>query len=153
MKIAVLITSFALLLTNNAPANAIYNVAPKVGQCFMHSNGDVSADYPLKNPISCGLRHNAEIYYLAKWPFSTKPSQMVYEDAWKIADALCNSKALAAKLAKNNFNYWAWYTPSDQAWNAGQRWVRCDAMYISKNAETDDLSQFVFATWSGKKFK
>ena len=106
---------------------AAYTVAPKVGQCFNYTNGDVSSDYPLKNPVSCLSKHTAETFYVGKWPLATKPNQLAKDDGLKIADAICGfGNGLSKNVNQKKFNYWAWYTPSDQAWARGERWLRCD---------------------------
>ena len=119
----------------------------------MHTNGDVSADSPLKNPISCSQKHTAEIYYVGKWPLATQASQMVFSDALKIAASICGTPVMNRKFQSAKINYWAWFTPSESAWAAGQRWIRCDGMVIATGGGTNDLAQYVFASWSGKRIK
>ena len=129
-------------------AEAAYTVAPKVGQCFMYSNAEVSSSYPLKNPVKCTLKHNAETYIVAKWPVSTHPDEMIYEDAWDIANSLCRAWGPGGRLQDSYFNYWAWYTPSKKDWIKGQRWLRCDAMHVENSEQP-----YIYTSWKGKKFQ
>ena len=47
------------------------------------------------------------------------------------------------------FNYWAWYIPNPVQQNAGQNWIRCDAMIIKDyNESTGD---YVVTNWKGKR--
>ena len=128
-----------------------YTVPPKVGQCFMHTLSDVGASSPQKNPIACSKKHNAEIFYVGKWPAPTAPEEMVYEDAWKLADSICGFKAAASRLNTTKFNYWAWYTPSKESWAKGQRWLRCDGMFITNSSTAKKFSDYKFGSWTGRR--
>jgi hypothetical protein len=138
-------------LTTNPVFAETYKVAPKVGQCFMHTLADVDASSPQKNPIACSKTHNAEIFHVAKWPSSKAPEEMVYEEAWKMADSICGFKAAASKLNASKFNYWAWYTPSKEAWSKGERWLRCDGMFISNAKTAKSFSEYKFSSWKGRR--
>ncbi len=138
------------LVTTPAFAEA-YTIAPKVGQCFMHTMADVSASNPQKNPIPCSKAHNAEIFQMSQWPSKTAPDQMAEKDAWNLADSICGFKAGASALNRSKFNYWAWYTPDKKAWGKGERWLRCDGMYISNAATAKEFSQYKFQTWTGRR--
>lgn len=129
-----------------SPSEAAYTVKPKVGQCFMYSNADVSAPFATKNPVSCSSKHNAETYIVTKWPISTKPSQMSDEDALNLADSLCNAWGDSGVLQGSYFNYWAWYTPNDAQWAKGERWLRCDGMRITNKTEP-----YKYGSWKGAR--
>jgi hypothetical protein len=151
-NLAKMITFIFILSVNVSPVFAEnYTVAPKVGQCFMHSLDDVGASSPQKNPIACSKTHNAEIFQVAKWPSSKSPDEMVYEDAWKLADSICGFKAAASKLSATKFNYWAWFTPSKEAWSKGERWLRCDGMFISNVKTAKNFSEYKFSSWKGRR--
>ena len=127
-----------------SPAQAAYTVKPKVGQCFLHTAADVDAPYARKNPISCSNTHNAETYFVTKWPLPSKPSEMSNEEAIDIAETRCRAWGDGDGLIKNPFfNYWAWYTPDPAAWAKGERWLRCDVMVRTKANK--------FTSWKGQR--
>ena len=138
----------ALAITNPTTAQAAYTVKPSVGQCFKHTNAQVSAPYASVNPISCTKAHNAEIFNLTKWPVSTPPEKMKDADKLAIADLACNAFTEAGDglLDGTDFNYWAWYTPDPKAWAKGQRWLRCDAMIIKNSKEP-----YIYISWQGSR--
>ncbi len=131
-----------------APAEAAYTVKPKVGQCFMHTQAEISASYAQKNPISCAKTHNAETYIVAKWPLTTPPEDLPEGEGLEVANSLCRAWGKGGVLQDSFFTYWAWYTPDRAAWAKGERWLRCDAMKI-----VDETEPYVFVSWKGQKFK
>ena len=126
-----------------SPANAAYTVKPKAGQCFMYTAADVDAPYARKNPVSCSSTHNAETYLVTKWPLKQKPSQMSDEDKLYLADSLCRAWGTDGLISNPFFTYWAWYTPDPAAWAKGERWLRCDAMAMTKTEK--------FISWKGQR--
>ena len=131
-----------------APAQAAYTVKPKVGQCFMYTDADVSAPFAQKNPISCSKTHNAETYIVAKWPLTTPPQDMAPGAGLEVANSLCRAWGKGGVLQDSFFTYWAWYTPDPAGWAKGERWLRCDAMRTM-----DQEEPYTFISWKGQKFK
>ena len=130
------------------PAQAAYTVKPKVGQCFMHTQANISAPYAQKNPINCSKTHNAETYIVAKWPLTTPPEEMAEGEGWEVANSLCRAWGKGGVLQDSFFTYWAWYTPDPAAWAKGERWLRCDAMKT-----VDATEPYTYISWKGQKFK
>lgn len=152
LTLRIIILSLLLNLQWTPAQSATYNVAPKFGQCFMHSLADVDASHPQKNPISCSKSHNAEIIKVSRWPSSIEPTLMEYEDAWNLANSICGFEGGAAsRLKRSHFNYWAWYTPSSAAWANGERWLRCDGMFISNLSTAKTFENYKFRTWTGRR--
>lgn len=131
-----------------APANAAYTVKPKVGQCFMQSQTEISSPFALKNPINCSKTHNSETYIVAKWPLTEPPENLADGEGWEIANSLCRAWGKGGVLEGSYFTYWAWFTPDPSAWARGERWLRCDAMKTLNETEP-----YKFATWKGLKLK
>jgi len=149
MKTVVRIPIFSLALgvtlgvLVGAPAQAT-SPTPKVGNCYNLTNKQVNGAHPPSSPaINCARLHNAETYRIAKWPLKTNPVDMVYEDAFSIAEVLCTP--WKPELSEY-FNHWAWYTPDRASWAKGARWVRCDAMISFSESEP-----FVFKKWLFKR--
>lgn len=131
-------------------SNAVYSVAPKYGQCFMHTRADVSASSPMKNPISCSKMHNSETFYVGNWPSRTAPWNMSDKDALDLAVSVCMSDDALTYLP-SYFNWWAWFTPSKSSWAQGARWLRCDGMSVSNISTAKRTADYKFRSWSGGK--
>lgn len=147
-KIAV----FALAITVSCPqaSNAALFVAPKYGQCFMHTRADVSASSPKKNPISCSRIHNSETFFVGTWPSDTPPWSMSDKNALNLAVGVCMSDN-ALEYLTSHFNWWAWFTPSKSSWAQGARWIRCDGMSVSNIATAKRTADYKFRSWSGAR--
>ncbi len=144
--------SVALLLTFYTPtAKANYTAKPRVGDCFLHTNAEMSAEFASKNPISCSKRHNVEIYKVGTWPSETPPWQMPDDQAVDVAASVCATNSSFNRLNPKSFNYWAWFTPNKSQWAKGLRWLRCDGMYIVSALDENDSSTWVFRAWTGKR--
>jgi arylsulfatase A-like enzyme len=146
--VRVVVISASLLVGTQTPAEAAYTVKPKVGQCFMYSNAEVSAPFATKNPISCSKTHNMETYLVGKWPLTTPPEEMAEGEGLEVANSLCMAWGKGGKLTDSPFTFWAWYTPDPTAWAKGERWLRCDAMIT-----VDENEPRKFVSWKGQKLK
>ena len=148
--ISISLAAFIFSSSFMAPSQATYSVAPKYKQCFNHSKSDVFAPNPIKNPVPCWKIHTAEIYYVGIWPSSTPPWAFSDSDALDIASSICNNTP-ALNYFTDSFNYWAWFTPSQSAWKKGERWLRCDAMFVSNISTAKTSNDYRFKSWSGSR--
>jgi hypothetical protein len=135
--------STLVMATLASPAKAAYTVKPKAGQCFLHTVADIDAPYARKNPVKCSGTHNAETYFVTKWPLTTNPADMPDEEALNLADSLCRAWGDDGLISNPFFNFWAWYTPDRAAWAKGERWLRCDAMAKNKSEK--------YISWKGQR--
>lgn len=132
-------------------SQAAYKVKPRVGDCFLHTNNEVFAEFARKNPIPCSKRHNVEVYRVGTWPSETPPWQMPDDQAVDVAASICATESAFNRLNPDAFNYWAWFTPNKKQWAKGLRWLRCDGMYILSALDEEDSSTWVFRAWTGKR--
>jgi hypothetical protein len=127
-------------------------VAPEVGQCWNASNADADAwaDWEGKTAVSCAKSHVLYTYAVGKvsgvtaksWASSGSSTALSNEVQTKAEDA-CNLSALLPKLKWNQQLVQGYFfVPSEAAWNAGARWVRCDVGVLGYGAT---LSNEVFA--------
>ena len=148
-KSLVIVSSLALVVVGASPISAItasskLELNPKIGGCYLYSSKEFEAPSPLTNPIPCSRTHNAETFWVAKWPLKSAPS--------RYTDDLIHSAAEKTCLAQWGFpeeadlNYWAYFFPSKSQWAKGARWLRCDAMV--QVAETGTFSQ-KYLQWKG----
>jgi hypothetical protein len=121
-------------------------VVPKVGFCYNLTRADMDAPFSSIAPVNCSKTHTAEVYRIAKWTYSENILDITdTEKRLEFATALCQPWKGSSKY----FNYWAWYTPDRKQWNAGQRWIRCDAM-IAKNYDSE-TGEFDLVSWKNKR--
>jgi hypothetical protein len=134
------------LAATSAPA------APKVGQCWNASNSDADnwADWGGKAAISCTKSHVLYTYAVGKisgvtaksWAASGSNTALSSEVQTKAADA-CSLSTVLPKLKWNQQLVQGYFfVPSESAWKAGARWVRCDVGVLGYGAT---LSNEVFA--------
>lgn len=147
-RISLILTIAVLSTTLIAPgANAAAKpVVPKVGYCYNLTRADIDVPFSSIAPVSCSKTHTAEVYRIAKWTASENILDIT-DSAKRLeyATALCQPWKGTTKY----FNYWAWYTPDRKQWNAGQRWIRCDAM-IAKNYD-EATGNFDLVSWKNKR--
>jgi hypothetical protein len=148
-KYLVVISSLVLVVAGVSPVSAStpaskLELNPKIGGCYLFSSKEFEAPSPLTNPIPCSRTHNAETFWVAKWPLKLAPS--------RYTDDLIHSAAEKTCLAQWGFpeeadlNYWAYFFPSKSQWAKGARWLRCDAMV--QVAETGTFTQ-KYLQWKG----
>ena len=148
-KSLVVISSLVFVLAGVSPVSAStptskLELNPKIGGCYLFSSKEFEAPSPLTNPIPCSRTHNAETFWVAKWPLKLAPS--------RYTDDLIHSAAEKTCLAQWGFpeeadlNYWAYFFPSKSQWAKGARWLRCDAMV--QVAETGTFTQ-KYLQWKG----
>jgi hypothetical protein len=148
-KSLVVISLLVFVLAGVSPVSAStptskLELNPKIGGCYLFSSKEFEAPSPLTNPIPCSRTHNAETFWVAKWPLKLAPS--------RYTDDLIHSAAEKTCLAQWGFpdeadlNYWAYFFPSKSQWAKGARWLRCDAMV--QVAETGTFTQ-KYLQWKG----
>jgi hypothetical protein len=108
-------------------------VAPDVGACRMLTPSDVAQASNATATVPCAQRHTAETY--AAGPLPSRFAKTAYDDQDLAAYAYqtCSDKFIAftgadESLAMRTILSWAWFRPSQQAWDAGARWYRCDVI-------------------------
>jgi hypothetical protein len=99
---------------------------PKIGNCYLFSAKELDAPSPLTNPLPCAEMHNAETYWVAKWPLELAPTRYSDDLIHDVAGRVCRNKWDFPD--DSDFNYWAYFYPSPSQWAEGARWLRCDAM-------------------------
>jgi hypothetical protein len=120
--------------SSSAPdAGSVDTAAPDVGACRMLAPDDVSQPSNDSDPVACAQPHTAETY--AVGPLPAEFDHASYDDGQVAAFAFrtCTSKFIRftgadESLAMRTILSWAWFSPSEAAWNAGARWYRCDVI-------------------------
>jgi Septum formation len=114
---------------------------PDLGACRLLSPHDVSQPSNATEPVSCGQPHTAQTY--AVGPLPAQFAHASYDDDGVAAFAYktCSSKFIRftgadASLAMRSILSWAWFRPSQAAWDDGARWYRCDVVGGGQQSRT-----------------
>ena len=148
-KSVVIMSSFVFVMAGFTPVNAVtpaskLELNPKIGGCYLFSSKEFEAPSPLTNPIPCSKAHNAETFWVAKWPMKLAPTRYTDDMIHSAAEKVCLAEWDFPEEA--DLNYWAFFYPSKTQWAKGARWLRCDAMVLK--AETGTFSQ-KYLQWKG----
>ena len=122
--VVVAMAATAFVLTR--PQSIALELKPKIGNCYLLSEKEFEAPSPLTNPLLCAELHNAETYWVAKWPLELAPSRYSDDLINDVAGRVCRKQWDFPEEA--DFNYWAYFYPSPAQWAEGARWLRCDAL-------------------------
>lgn len=151
--LAALAATSALLaagLVLPAPASA----APAVGSCFDYPFSTLGKASSAAPAIGCEFPHTAETWFVGTVPDSFGPPSKASQADRLLAARPCTTKAMNAALGMPTRVLPSRYRtvvlfPTDAQWNAGERWVRCDAALQSGlqfQSTTGTAAAFVAAT-------
>jgi hypothetical protein len=108
-------------------------VAPDVGVCRMLTPSDVAQPSNASSGVPCTDPHTAQTFAAGALP--GRYAQAAYDDPGLAAYAYrtCSDQFVAftgadESLAMRTILSWAWFRPSQKAWDAGARWYRCDVI-------------------------
>lgn len=116
---------------------------PRVGQCWVadYRQVDTAPTWNGGAPVACGSAHQAYTYavprlsgdFSGSWVEGGTDSQ-IRDDVWDSVYDTCQT-ALTQILPSYSYAYESriavgYYLPPVKAWEAGQRWVRCDVSVI-----------------------
>lgn len=137
-RIAGLVVALVLLLVASGCSSA--PLAPKaasdrsdppgLGACYVLQPQDVESPSNDAEPVGCGEGHTAQTFAIGTLPDSTGDGyddrghgRWIYprcEAAFEKFLGVDESLAMRIQLS------WAWFRPSEKAWEDGARWYRCD---------------------------
>ncbi len=148
-SLIVMLTIFSLSSTMVPTTHAVtpasrLELNPKIGSCYLFSSKELDSPSPLTNPIPCSRTHNAETFWVAKWPLKLSPSRYTDELIKNAAEKICLTAWDFSEDA--DLNYWAYFHPSPAQWAKGARWLRCDASI--QQAEVGTFNQ-KYRQWKG----
>lgn len=125
---------------------------PELGACRVLSPDDVAKSANATKTVDCAKPHTAETFAVGALPATF--DDVDYDDPalGKFAYQTCStsySKFLGAddSLVMRTVLSWAWFRPSEKAWDDGARWYRCDVIgggdqlkeYVNLPETTRDL--------------
>jgi putative regulator of septum formation len=118
---------------NTDPSQVDRVEAPELGACRSLSPADVARADDATRTVDCAEHHTAETFAVGELPASF--AKAGYDDealgAW--AYRTCSRRFLRflgadESLVMRTVVSWAWFRPSEQAWEDGARWYRCDVV-------------------------
>ncbi|MGA9747246.1 MAG: septum formation family protein [Nocardioides sp.] len=106
---------------------------PEVGQCRMLSPQDIQQPSNDGAPVRCNRTHTAETFAVGTFPDAVSGDGIddpalgahVFGECEKEFRRFLGGDESAVMRATVT---WAWFRPSEAAWDAGARWWRCDVV-------------------------
>ena len=107
--------------------------APELGACRMLVPDDLAEPSNATRTVSCIEPHTAETYAVGPLPDRFQDASYGSKELDLFAHDTCASefrKFLGAdeSLVMRTVLNWAWFRPSEKAWDDGARWYRCDVV-------------------------
>ena len=137
MRLAVLALvaalSLPLLAGCGEEAAPVDEEPPALGACRVLSPEDVAEPANAAEPVDCSEPHSAETYAVGQLPEGFDDADYDDEKLGGWAYDTC-SKAFMEflgadeSLVMRTIMSWAWFRPSEAAWDEGARWYRCDVV-------------------------
>ena len=117
--------------------------APDPGACRVLEPADIAEASNDAEPVDCAEPHNAETFLVA--PFEDELADAEYDDErlGQVVYDRCTRGFMKftganESLALRSVLSWAWWRPTEDEWDAGARWFRCDVV-----GGTDQSSELV----------
>ncbi|MGZ6754297.1 MAG: septum formation family protein [Nocardioides sp.] len=107
--------------------------APQLGACRLLTPDDVAQSSNATRTVDCSQRHTAETFAIGDLPatFADAAVDDPQLGAWAYRD--CSRRFMRflgadESLVMRTVVSWAWFRPSEKAWDQGARWYRCDVV-------------------------
>lgn len=117
--------------TNTDPDQVDAVEAPELGACRELTPEDVALPANATRTLDCAEAHTAQTYAVGQLPEEFDDADYDDEDLGRYAYETCGKKFMAflgadESLVMRTLVSWAWFRPSEKAWDEGARWYRCD---------------------------
>lgn len=114
--------------------------APDLGVCRVLSPADVALPSNATRTVDCAEDHTAQTFAVGNLPAELDDATYDSEDMGAFAFDTCAKKFMGflgadESLVMRSIVSWAWFRPSEKAWDEGARWYRCDIVGGSDTAE------------------
>lgn len=113
------------------PKQVDATAAPATGACRVLEPQDVGQPTDATRTVPCTERHTAETYAVGVLPAELADAAYDSKEVALAGYHACNdafAKHLGAdeSVVMRTVLSWAWFRPSEKAWEDGARWYRCD---------------------------
>jgi hypothetical protein len=115
------------------PAQVDAVEAPELGACRVLTLDDIAQPSNATKVVECTDAHTAMTYAVGSLPEELEDAAYDADELGAFAFERCTTKfakLLGAdeSLAMRTVLTWAWFRPSEDAWDEGARWYRCDVV-------------------------
>ncbi|MDP2772559.1 MAG: septum formation family protein [Nocardioides sp.] len=115
---------------------------PELGACRVLTLEDVAEPTNATKAVSCSDRHNAQTYAVGELPDTFDDAAYDDKALGRYAYETCSNKfekflGADESLVMRTIVSWAWFRPSEKAWEDGARWYRCDI--VGGGEQTEEL--------------
>ena len=105
--------------------------APRLGACRVLTPEDVQQPSNATRTIDCARAHTAQTYAVGSLPAKYHDVAWDSRDLGRFAYKTCGTKfqrflGADESMVMRAMVSWAWFRPSQKAWEKGARWYRCD---------------------------
>jgi hypothetical protein len=106
---------------------------PENGLCRMLTTDDIAEPANATRAVDCTKKHNAETFAVGALPPEFDDAGYDDPELGQFAYQTCSEKferflGADESLVMRTIVSWAWFRPSEKAWDKGARWYRCDAV-------------------------
>ncbi|UMG92901.1 septum formation family protein [Nocardioides sp. TF02-7] len=146
--LAVLVALVALGACSSEPqgANADPSLVdstevPELGTCRVLTPDDVAQPANATRTVPCTERHTAETFAVGELPDELDDAAYDDQAVGRYAYETCSTRfaefvGADESLVLRTMVSWAWFRPSEKAWDEGARWYRCDIVGGNGASET-----------------
>ena len=122
-----------LVAGGDASSDPVDEEPPALGACRLLTPEDVAAPANTTEAVDCDEPHTAETYAVGQLPGSFDDAEYDDEElgAWAYrtcAKAFMDFLGADESLVMRTVMSWAWFRPTEDAWDDGARWYRCDVV-------------------------
>jgi len=113
---------------------------PELGACRVLTPEDVAQPSNATKTVDCAERHTAETYAVGQLPETFDDADYDDDAVGEFAYKTCSTKfqkflGADESLVMRTVVSWAWFRPSEEAWDKGARWYRCDIVGGGEQSE------------------
>jgi len=142
-RVAALVGAAAVLLggcasgggqgTNADPEQVDTVDVPTLGACRELAPDDVARPSNASRTVGCDAPHTAQTYAVGDLPDALDDAAYDATEVGAFAYETCTAKlqdflGADVSLSLRTLLTWAWFRPSEEAWDDGARWYRCDVV-------------------------
>ena len=115
--------------------------APQMGACRVLTPEDVAQPTNATKVVDCATKHTAETFAVGELPAELQDADYDAQELGAFAYQTCSAgfqEFLGAdeSTVMRTIVSWAWFRPSENAWDKGARWYRCDVVGGGEESET-----------------
>ncbi|MDQ4053561.1 MAG: septum formation family protein [Actinomycetota bacterium] len=113
---------------------------PELGACRVLTPEDVAQPSNATRTVDCTEKHTAETFAVGQLPESLDDAGYDDDEVGEFAYETCSTKfqkflGADESLVMRTVVSWAWFRPSEEAWEKGARWYRCDVVGGGEQSE------------------